>query len=77
MINDVPTVFEVVTGTVKQVKDQPTAPNNNRKNKSSGRMVSAVLYNLVFKILFTWFAYAWSAFASFSNLGNLNPSTRQ
>ncbi|XP_022863831.1 PHD finger protein Alfin1-like isoform X1 [Olea europaea var. sylvestris] len=40
MINDVPTVFEVVTGTVKQVKDQVTAPNNNGKNKSSGRVPS-------------------------------------
>ncbi|CAI9772835.1 unnamed protein product [Fraxinus pennsylvanica] len=40
MINDVPNVFEVVTGTVKQVKDQATAPNNNGKNKSSGRMNS-------------------------------------
>ncbi|CAI9781706.1 unnamed protein product [Fraxinus pennsylvanica] len=50
MINDVPTVFEVVTGPVQQAKDQATAPNNNGKNKSSGRMVSSILYNLVFKL---------------------------
>ncbi|KAL2454878.1 PHD finger protein ALFIN-LIKE 6 [Abeliophyllum distichum] len=40
MINDLPTVFEVVTGAVKQAKDEATAPNNNGKNKSSGRMQS-------------------------------------
>lgn len=50
MINDVPTVFEVVTGPVKQAKDQASAPNNNGKNKSSGRMVSSILHNLVFKL---------------------------
>ncbi|XP_059652146.1 PHD finger protein Alfin1-like [Cornus florida] len=38
MINDLPTVFEVVTGTVKQSKDQPAAHNNSSKSKSSGNM---------------------------------------
>ncbi|XP_022868109.1 PHD finger protein Alfin1-like isoform X1 [Olea europaea var. sylvestris] len=40
MINDVPTVFEVVTGAVKQVKDQAASQNNSSKSKSSGRMQS-------------------------------------
>ncbi|KAL2491066.1 PHD finger protein ALFIN-LIKE 6 [Abeliophyllum distichum] len=40
MINDVPTVFEVVTGAVKQVKEQAVSQNNSSKNKSGGRMQS-------------------------------------
>ncbi|CAA0831304.1 PHD finger protein ALFIN-LIKE 6 [Striga hermonthica] len=36
MINDLPTVFEVVTGTVKQPKDQ----NNGSRNRSSNKMPS-------------------------------------
>lgn len=42
MINDVPTVFEVVTGAVKQVKDQAASQNNSSKSKSSGRIVRVV-----------------------------------
>lgn len=38
MINDLPTIFEVVTGNVKQPKDQSGAPNNSSKIKSSGKM---------------------------------------
>ncbi|GAV77356.1 PHD domain-containing protein/DUF3594 domain-containing protein [Cephalotus follicularis] len=38
MINDLPTIFEVVTGTVKQVKDQSATQNNSGKSKSSGKM---------------------------------------
>ncbi|KAL7119749.1 hypothetical protein ACP275_02G081400 [Erythranthe tilingii] len=39
MINDVPTVFEVVTGAVKQAKEQSATPHNNSsKNKSNARM---------------------------------------
>ncbi|KAI3445529.1 hypothetical protein Pfo_002194 [Paulownia fortunei] len=40
MINDLPTVFEVVTGAVKQAKEQAATQNNSSKNKSSGRMPS-------------------------------------
>ncbi|KAL0348178.1 UNVERIFIED_CONTAM: PHD finger protein Alfin1 [Sesamum angustifolium] len=40
MINELPTVFEVVTGAVKQAKEQAAAQNNSSKNKSSGRMPS-------------------------------------
>ncbi|KAK6139510.1 hypothetical protein DH2020_026741 [Rehmannia glutinosa] len=40
MINDLPTVFEVVTGAVKQVKEQAATQNNISKNKSSGRLPS-------------------------------------
>ncbi|KAA8545384.1 hypothetical protein F0562_020168 [Nyssa sinensis] len=39
MINELPTVFEVVTGNVKQSKDQ-SATQNSSKNKSSGKMQS-------------------------------------
>lgn len=37
MINDLPTVFEVVTGNVKQPNDQSSVQNNNSKSKSSGK----------------------------------------
>ncbi|KAG2704335.1 hypothetical protein I3843_05G000700 [Carya illinoinensis] len=37
MINDLPTIFEVVTGNVKQPKDQ-SATHNSSKSKSSGKM---------------------------------------
>ncbi|KAF8016120.1 hypothetical protein BT93_H1602 [Corymbia citriodora subsp. variegata] len=36
MINDLPTIFEVVTGNVKQSKEQPA--NQNSKSKSSTKM---------------------------------------
>lgn len=36
MINDLPTVFEVVTGTVRKPKEQ-SATHNNSKSKSSGK----------------------------------------
>lgn len=36
MINDLPTIFEVVTGNVKQAKEQ--AANQNSKSKSSTKM---------------------------------------
>ncbi|XP_039070840.1 PHD finger protein ALFIN-LIKE 7-like isoform X2 [Hibiscus syriacus] len=35
MINDLPTIFEVVTGNVKQPKDQSANHNGNSKSKSS------------------------------------------
>ncbi|XP_027352379.1 PHD finger protein Alfin1-like isoform X3 [Abrus precatorius] len=37
MINDLPTIFEVVTGSAKLSKDQLAAPNNGSKSKSSGK----------------------------------------
>ncbi|XP_054776965.1 PHD finger protein Alfin1 isoform X2 [Prosopis cineraria] len=37
MINDLPTIFEVVTGSAKQSKDQSAAHNNGSKSKSSGK----------------------------------------
>ncbi|KAK7376413.1 hypothetical protein VNO78_34700 [Psophocarpus tetragonolobus] len=37
MINDLPTIFELVTGSAKQSKDQPAAHNNGSKCKSSGK----------------------------------------
>ncbi|XP_054793710.1 PHD finger protein Alfin1-like isoform X4 [Prosopis cineraria] len=37
MINDLPTIFEVVTGSAKQSKDQSAANNNGSKSKSSGK----------------------------------------
>lgn len=41
MTNDLPTVFEVVTGAVKQAKEHAATQNNSNKNKSSGRMVGS------------------------------------
>ena len=38
MINDLPTIFEVVTGIAKQPKDQSGTQNNSSKNKSSGKV---------------------------------------
>lgn len=38
MINELPTIFEVVTGNVKQPKDQ-SATHNSSKSKSSGKAV--------------------------------------
>ncbi|BFG20011.1 hypothetical protein CerSpe_062840 [Prunus speciosa] len=40
MINDLPTIFEVVTGNAKQPKDQSAPHNNSSKNKSSGKVQS-------------------------------------
>ncbi|XP_031254479.1 PHD finger protein ALFIN-LIKE 7-like isoform X3 [Pistacia vera] len=37
MINELPTIFEVVTGNVKQPKDQSAATHNSGKSKSSGK----------------------------------------
>lgn len=39
MINELPTVFEIVTGAVRHAKDQATPQNNSSKNKPGGRMV--------------------------------------
>ncbi|CAK9321995.1 unnamed protein product [Citrullus colocynthis] len=38
MINDLPSVFEVVTGNGKQSKEQSATHNNGSKSKSSGKM---------------------------------------
>lgn len=43
MINDLPTVFEVVTGIAKKSKDQPAIQTNGVKSKSSGKMQSRPL----------------------------------
>ncbi|KAL0357255.1 UNVERIFIED_CONTAM: PHD finger protein ALFIN-LIKE 7 [Sesamum calycinum] len=40
MINELPTVFEVVTGAVKQAKEQAATQTNSSKNKSSGGRLS-------------------------------------
>ncbi|CAH8387581.1 unnamed protein product [Eruca vesicaria subsp. sativa] len=40
MINDLPTIFEVVTGNAKQSKEQSGTTNNNSKSKPSGVKVS-------------------------------------
>ncbi|XP_061351593.1 PHD finger protein Alfin1 isoform X6 [Gastrolobium bilobum] len=39
MINDLPTIFEVVTGSAKQSKDQSAAHNNGSKSKACGKVV--------------------------------------
>ncbi|CAL5401815.1 unnamed protein product [Camellia sinensis] len=38
LINDLPTIFEVVTGKVRQPKDQSGPHSNSSKIKSSGKM---------------------------------------
>nr|VDD38276.1 unnamed protein product [Brassica oleracea] len=43
MINDLPTIFEVVTGNAKQSKDHSGTNNNNSKSKPSGLKVSSHL----------------------------------
>ncbi|XP_038904609.1 PHD finger protein Alfin1 isoform X1 [Benincasa hispida] len=43
MINDLPSVFEVVTGNGKQSKEQSATHNNGSKSKSSGKMQSRQL----------------------------------
>ncbi|XP_038684379.1 PHD finger protein ALFIN-LIKE 7-like [Tripterygium wilfordii] len=37
LINELPTIFEVVTGNIKQPKDQSAANNNSSRSKSSGK----------------------------------------
>ncbi|KAK6143795.1 hypothetical protein DH2020_024143 [Rehmannia glutinosa] len=41
MVNELPTLFEIVNGPVKQ--QQAAAQNNSSKNKSSGRMLVAIV----------------------------------
>ncbi|CDY17593.1 BnaA06g34120D [Brassica napus] len=43
MINDLPTIFEVVTGNAKQSKDHSGTNNNNSKSKPSGLKVSKMM----------------------------------
>lgn len=45
MINDLPTIFEVVTGNVKQSKEQ--SANQNIKSKSSTKMVSSLSFDMI------------------------------
>ncbi|KAJ6389572.1 hypothetical protein OIU77_027817 [Salix suchowensis] len=40
MINELPTIFEVVSGNAKQPKDQSATHNNSGKSKSSGKIQS-------------------------------------
>lgn len=47
MINELPTLFEVVMGAAKQAKEQAAPQINSNKIKSGGRMVSAGLLDLV------------------------------
>jgi len=44
MINDLPTIFEVVTGNAKQSKDQ-SANHNSSRSKSSGGKVEASVFS--------------------------------
>lgn len=45
MINDLPTIFEVVTGNVKQSKEQ--SANQNSKSKSSTKMVRSFSFDMI------------------------------
>lgn len=44
MINELPTVFEVVTGAPKQSRDADN--NSNRKSKSSGKVIFYFIFFL-------------------------------
>lgn len=46
MINDLPTVFEVVTGTIKPPKEQSATHNNSSKSKSIGKVNFWIHMNL-------------------------------
>lgn len=38
MINDLPTIFEVITGNAKQSKDQTAIHNSSKSKSSSGKV---------------------------------------
>lgn len=44
MINDLPTVFEVLTGNVKQPKDHSGTHNSSSKIKSAGKVAINLVY---------------------------------
>lgn len=50
MINDLPTVFEVVTGSVKPA-NEGTPHDNNSKSKSSAKMVGEFFWSIFFFLL--------------------------
>ena len=60
MINELPTIFEVVSGNAKQPKDQSATHNNSGKSKSSGKIVRSyglhsysISYSFLNVVLFT------------------------
>lgn len=61
MINDLPTIFEVVTGNAKQSKDQ-SANHNSSKSKSSGGKVEASVYSFFFLSLSSYLCWILSLF---------------
>lgn len=50
MINDLPTVFEVVTGNVKSAKETAANNNNSSKSKNSSKIVRSCFKELAFYI---------------------------
>lgn len=52
MINDLPTVFEVVTGKVNPSKDQPATKKNGNKSKSSGKTVRTTTLHIHFNVFY-------------------------
>lgn len=53
MINDLPTIFEVVSGNVKQPKDQSATHNNSGKSKSSAKMVRSYELRLISCLIYS------------------------
>ena len=56
MINDLPTIFEVVTGTAKkQVKEKSLVSNNasNKSNKSNSKVIAELYFLYSFNIIHT------------------------
>lgn len=57
MINELPTIFEVVTGNVKQPKDQSANHNNSTKSKSSGKVEDFLITQIFMLFLATYPLY--------------------
>ena len=64
MINDLPTIFEVVTGNVKQPKEQ-SATQNSSKSKSSGKTVRRHSFT---EVLICFIPFVWLLCVMFSLL---------
>lgn len=79
MINDLPTIFEVVTGNVKQSKDQ-SATHNSSKSKLSGKTVRNCWFNRSCSFFMPPSCKVLTAFyfdVAHSSPDNLSPSPRE
>lgn len=77
MINDLPTIFEVVTGNVKQPKEQSGTQNNSSKSKASGKVGIKKVASLIFHTLYYFFNHLILYALMLSSPGNPSPSPRE